>query len=302
MPIRNDSPEYIEDQIAETRARFDRHASQLSTSLAPDRLFNDAIGARSDAPADTLDALVHAARSAPVSFLLAGVGLAGILMNNQKRTVTRDHPLPVATDPAERTGNHLHALKAQASSLADGVGDAVDTLQDKAGALVSGATDTASGAGRSASTYADSAYRSGVAGYKISRNHAAHYARHAPETGARMAGDAGSWVRDNPVTAGLAALAVGAAAASFLAYRNDDERHDDAFDHHEDFPPSPDPTVAPRKTTVAQAKPRKPSTAGTSAPSSPDVSSAIPKGRSKVGSNVIASTSVLGVAEDEKKD
>lgn len=291
MPAHNDSPEYLEDRIAETRARFDRHASALSASLAPDRLLNDAIGARSDAPADTLDALVQTARTAPVSFLLAGIGLAGILMNNRKRPVMPEHPLPVGTDPAERTGEHIHALKAQARSVAEDAGEAAGALQDKAAGLVAGAAAGVSEMGTTTAAYADAAYRSGVAGYRISRNHAAHYVREAPGRGAQLAGDAGSWVRDNPVTAGLAALALGAAAASFLAYR----REDGPFEDHEDFPPSPDPRVqgipAPTARKVAGKR-----------PASPDVGSAIPNGKSKIGRNVIASTSVLGVDDGEMKD
>ncbi len=314
------SPEYIEDRIAETRARFDRRATELSASLTPDRIVSEAIGSRSGSPADTLDALMHTAKSSPISFLLAGIGLAGIMLNKSTRPTMRERQLPVATDPAERTGDHIHALKAQASSFADDVSEAVGSIQEKASDLLSGASDGAASATGSArettASYADAAYRNSVAGYKVSRNRAAHLARHAPERAAHIAGDAGSWVRDNPIPVSLAALALGAAAASFISYKRDDED----TERRDDFPRSLDPRVTTQDVPVVQKKPRKsaavrPAVAKSAAAkatrskatkpaskrSSPDVSSAIPAGKSKLGENVVSSTSVLGVADGEKK-
>ncbi len=255
---------------------------------------------------DTLDTLSRTAKDNSVPLLLAGLGLAGYLLARSVGPQTRDQYWNDAKDAADWAGARVRSWTDQASETAEDAGGSVSNAGENIR--------------ETARSYADAAYRNTVAGYKVSRNHAAHYARQAPERGARIAGDAGSWARDNPIPLGLAALAFGAAAATFVTYRRDD----DFFEHDEDFSPSPDPSVTRREPPVVQKRPRKraavkpavvesasqkkaakapkPKSGKTSTkPRSPDLAAAIPAGKSKLGKNVVASTSVLGVAENEKK-
>ena len=296
----------------------------------PDRTIGDA-----SAYEEAFDSVAHAARNNTMPLVLAGLGVAGFLLVRAVRPTMRDRYWYDTREAGDRPGENQYGstgrtLKSRAAGIVEDVSGAADTLLDKTGDFASDIAESVSDVSDTlrdtASSYADSAYRNSVAGYKVTRNRAAHYARQAPRQGTRIAVDSGTWVRDNPVPAGLVALALGAAAASFLSYRR---YSDDAFEPRDDFPRSPDPEGTPRDTLVQQ-KPRKRASTKTSMevatggkgkrakapkavktakpkgkskikPSSPDLAAAIPTGTSKLGKNVVASTSVLGVGDDERK-
>ena len=347
-----ETPEFIEDQIEQTRRRFDRRVEELSAQVTPENIVQQAIGSRSGSAADTIDALIHTAKTSPVSAALAALGLAGMFFNRSSRPPAPPSDLPVATDPAQRTADHLRAMKGHAAHTADSIGEAAEETVRSAGDAARAAAAQGVDAAKSAFSDASSsvrdaaerttssaqqqarqtaqsisekaqniaedageaAYRSGVGGYKIARNHAAHAAREAPAAGARLAGEATTWARENPVPVGLAALALGAAAASFISYRRESSIPDPA----RNFPVAPDPEPKMEPTPAAQEKPRKrapanktvakttPVKAASKAKStstatrkkkSPNVSAAMPASQSKIGSNITESTSVLGAPD-----
>lgn len=261
------SPEYIEDEIELTRRRFEARVEALSAQASPDNMVRNVLGARSSDPTETVRALVDSARANPISALLLGAGVAGLLFGKNARDMREEDRmqsevgnLPVAADPAQRVADHARGLMGRADQAGEATGDAVTTakatlssaasrVQDKATGAASAVSETLGDAAEAAGEYADDAYRSVVGGYKRARNEAAHRARSLPDDTRETVSDATEWVKDNPIPVGLMALAAGAALASFMTTT----RRESLPKHA----PEPRMPINPEPETHVQAKPLK---------------------------------------------
>ena len=191
-------------------------------------------------------------------------------------------------DPADRVAEDIHALKAQKDALAAQASGRADELSRQAGDAVDAVRDTVSGAVESVKDAVSSAYDT-VTGkadetYRRASLTAEEYrrearyrterakmeARRAPVVARARAEQAVDWVRENPVPAGLMALALGATVASILAPKSQPrsrygaarELYEDA--REEETNPrsiSPIGTAAATKAVVDEPAPRARSTA-----------------------------------------
>ncbi|MDF2370446.1 MAG: hypothetical protein P1V21_06570 [Rhizobiaceae bacterium] len=239
--------EQIEDAIENTRSRIDSRLDQMGDTFSPAGFLSNLLG-EDGQPASNIGAsLVNKARENPFSALLVGAGLAGFFMagrarSNGQQDVHPQRPLGethvdpiVSGDPAERVGQRVHDLKNQAEGIRDGVADSVEDLNraakdgmdlarsavrssfddvsdkvtDMAGKTADAVNQTSSQAKERGRDYADRLHsKANAAGRAVRKQ--ADRSRDGVETAA-------NWVKDNPIPAGLMALAAGAAAASILA-------------------------------------------------------------------------------------
>lgn len=225
-------PEHIEDNIEHTRSRIEEHLSDLGEQMSPTRLVNSLFRANGESPLDSVDALVDKARNNPVPALLIGAGLAGLFLSGRTSDSPRfssagDHAGAHGHngydhDPAARIGENTAKLKRRAEAMGNDMAQTAANLKETAKSKVSSVRESAeelveSASGQVART-ADAASRKveEIRSQAVSANgkigHEAKQLRLRTESAA-------GWIKENPVPAGLAALAIGAAAASIFTTR-----------------------------------------------------------------------------------
>ncbi|MBW8636680.1 hypothetical protein K1W69_05705 [Hoeflea sp. WL0058] len=243
--------ERIEDEIRNTRARIDMKMNELENKLSPSGFLNAALGDGNEQVADLGNAMVKKAKENPVSALLIGAGLAGLYLasrsqsakgGNDETTEFAAEPIaqPKPTDPAERIAQNAESIRNELNELRDSVAQSVEEFSaaaskgsDAARESVHNASERVRQASDRVAEYANSAtralgdvpdhareigrtvtdtVRSGV-------DSAGHFASKQARVTRHRADSAAEWVRENPVSAGLVALAVGAAAASIFTAR-----------------------------------------------------------------------------------
>lgn len=243
------SSKAIEAEIEKTRKRLEQRIDSLGTNLAPSHLVQQALATNPGTTQETVSAVIEKARTNPVSALLVGAGIAGLFLANQNEQSRATSPVqperddynsphPMAPDlkegatPEERIAHNAAVLEAQARSAVTGasaaLSNATDSMSDTASAAVHSVKTAAAQTGDrlvSATQSVGSSAQRGVTDIRnatAQRGRAAYASAQAKTrkvpTQARIAGDrAMGWVKENPVPAGLLALAAGAAAASFFA-------------------------------------------------------------------------------------
>ena len=239
--------EQIEDAIENTRSRIDSRLDQMGDTFSPAGFLSNLLG-EDGQPASNIGAsLVNKARENPFSALLVGAGLAGFFIagrarSNGQHDVKPERPLGeshvdpmVSGDPAERVGQRVHDLKNQAESIRDGVTDNVEDLNraakdgmdlarrsvrrsfDDVSDKVTNLAEKTADVVNQSSSQAKERGREYADRLHSQANAAGHAVRKQADRSRDGVESAANWVRDNPIPAGLMALAAGAAAASILA-------------------------------------------------------------------------------------
>ena len=250
---RRQTPAEIEAEIEATRRRIEDRLNVIQGETAPSRLLEKGLGTDLSSPIDTASALLERAKHNPLGAGLIAAGLAALYFNRNERPVERTDPAyraevpgPATTDAAERVAYDIAALKGQANAIADDTRAAKDRLTSQvsstAGAFRSDAERTSrdvseayADAKLSAMTKAEKAKFKAMSAAEQAKLKAKWAYESASDTVSDWADDArdaferaptvmreradyaGRWVQENPVTAGLIGLALGAAAASVFA-------------------------------------------------------------------------------------
>ncbi|MEL7274388.1 MAG: hypothetical protein AAGK33_13245 [Pseudomonadota bacterium] len=247
------SSKAIEAEIAQTRARIEQRFETMGADLTPTHLVTKALGTNPSNTQETVNAVIEKARTNPLSALLVGAGIAGLLLatKNEQRTAAA-HAMPERDDydlrdpmvhgfnegatPEERIAHSAAHLDAQARGLVTNAnaaaGEAGETVSTAARQAVHSAKQTVSNvvsqAGETVSKGAERAKAKAKQGFADMRAETSKRGRSAyasaqakakkAPTQARVVGDqAVGWVKENPVPAGLLALAAGATVASIFA-------------------------------------------------------------------------------------
>ncbi len=243
--------ERIEEEIRNTKARIDMKMNDLENKFSPSSFLNAALGDGNEQVADLGNAMVKKAQENPVSALLIGAGFAGLYLasrsqnaksaNDETAEIAAESIVqPKSTDPAERIAQNAESIRKELNELRDSVAQSVEEFNaaaskgsDAARESVRNASERVRQASDRVVEYANSATRAlGDApdqAREIGRNvadsvrsgvdSAGQFASKQARASRHRADSAAEWVRENPVSAGLVALAVGAAAASIFTAR-----------------------------------------------------------------------------------
>lgn len=230
MSIQYRAPEAIEDEIEQTRSRIEHRLEVLGHNVSPGNLISRALGTEQHSLPDAFNAAIHVARSNPVAACLTLAGLAGLAIGGTRDStgsagtakMTSSHP-----DTAKRVGENAAALKERATAVVDTIQETAAHFANQVSDGVSATAETASGAATDASRYArDTAGAVSDTTIKTyaqveAVTDAVRKQLKAAPTQARAGGDqAIAWIRENPVPAGLIAVAIGAVTASVATARH----------------------------------------------------------------------------------
>ncbi len=240
--------EAIEDNIKRIQDRMSERVEHLTDDLSLSSIASRTLGANGEKPGELVDAAINSVREHPIPAALIGIGLVGLLVSQKARPAQTAANVPVPYDPsvagananssaADRVAAHVADLSTEAGRLKAAAGQKIDSAQNAA-------RDAADTARTYASEKADevkqaySSARSSV-GAQSERlkeqtrefgdtvaGQAESLKRHVedvPRQVRRSTENATDWARENPVTLGLMALAVGAAAASFFTAKKTTE-------------------------------------------------------------------------------
>lgn len=245
------SPEYIEDDIERTRLRIEAKLNRLGDEISPNRILRSAFGANGHSTTDLLEAIAAKARENPVSALLIGAGIAGIVLksgrdrseNDEFATAGHVNELNHAgksSDLADRIAQNAALLKNKAGNLRDGVEDSAAGIRTRLEEETQELKDLTAQTGANVKEYAKSSIEAvekaasnvrsqSLAMARDTERHLHSAGRHIGDQVQRTrerADVATEWVKENPVPAGLMALAFGAAAASLLSARKSGNSED----------------------------------------------------------------------------
>ncbi|MEM8750643.1 MAG: DUF3618 domain-containing protein [Pseudomonadota bacterium] len=231
----HNNPEALEDEIEATRNRIESRLENLTESVAPSRLLDNALGSNAGSAGDSLNALITKAKSSPVSAALIGAGLVSLfLAEKNDRPRSRYEPVD---DPhvhgfnddasaEERLAHNAEALKIKARGIktnaAASASDLAESATDNLKAAKDSVVDTVSSAKRKISeAAAASADRAADLGQAASTGlkKVSHSTKKAPVRAKAGADHAIGWAKENPVPAGLMALAAGAGISALLTSR-----------------------------------------------------------------------------------
>ena len=232
----SDDPDQLQDEIEVLQNRMAERLDRVTSAFTPQNLIAQVTGERNPDLFTTIDTVADAARRNPLAAGLIGAGLASLLMNRSSEPeprpvmpprgeygvegISADGRLfaasgaeyvddPQRFDTRDPYRDPLHDPRDPDSpynepQTMEGMEQSVRSLQDRAAARLSAATDALAGVYRGGRTRAQSAYdRTRGTFVRTER------ADGTVEPGAI------DWVRENPVPIGLAALAMGALAAGY---------------------------------------------------------------------------------------
>lgn len=222
------SSERIEEEIDGIRDRMRHRIDSATREFSPKALAVRATGKKDPSAAEVLDWAVGKARANPIATALVAIGLLGLATQSNERTRM------VHRRDVEGGMRSARGYAKNAGDTARGYAhDAADVAVEKADDALHYARETAGSAGRAVSRRAHDAE---VA------------ARHAAERSAEYGREGADWVKRNPTSTGLFALALGAAAASVFAARR---REDYLLEY---FGADEEPEQAPRRKPTARKR------------------------------------------------
>lgn len=225
----------IEQEIDGIRDRMRTRIENTAKELSPRHLAARVTGKEDPSATEMLEWAADRARRNPISTALVALGLLGL-----------------ATQTNERTRVSPRALKSEGRR----VRGYVDRATEAAKGYVHDAADIAVEKVDDASHYVREGFDSAGRSLSRSAREAELAARHAGDRSLELGREGTEWVKRNPTATGLFALAVGAAAASFLAARSkEDPVMSRLHDEEEEQP------VARRTRRTAASGPAKAKTA-----------------------------------------
>ncbi|EFL88627.1 DUF3618 domain-containing protein [Ahrensia sp. R2A130] len=204
--------EMIEDEIDRTRARIEARLTDIGNDLSPSRLLGNAVGLDAETSSRALSTVVAKSRENPLSALMVGIGVAGFLFGRQRNPAatssahTTQPAAPVSADPSQRFAENAAALKEQVSDGAyDLAASALEVRQDVASVARETTNRASEYVSETAQEFSDSV-------------------RRTPVMARSVTDDAMGWVKENPVPAGLFAIAAGAVVASLVSAKKPTSR------------------------------------------------------------------------------
>jgi hypothetical protein len=214
----------IEKEIDGIRDRMRNRIENTAKEVSPRHLAQRVTGKEDPSAGEMLEWAAERARRNPISTALVALGLLGL-----------------ATQTNERTRVSPRALKSEGRR----VRGYVDRATEAAKGYVHDAADIAVEKVDDASHYVREGFDSAGRSLSRSAREAELAARQASERSLELGREGAEWVKRNPTATGLFALAVGAAAASFLAARSKDDPVLARF--HDDEDDQPVVTRSPRR-------------------------------------------------------
>lgn len=228
--------EAIEDDIERIRERMGTSIERLGSELNPGRMIKSAFGTEGTSGNETLDMVATKARENPIPTALVGIGLLGIFLSrghkgSGAKPAQRSSTRGQTGEPSERVGKHLADLQEGADQAIESASNKVATanahvksevkaaknsLENASTRLATSISENATAAKDAISTGAEDASIRAAAARKL----AAEKLRQVPADTTVKAKGAVDWVKENPVPAGLMALAAGAALSSFFTTRS----------------------------------------------------------------------------------
>ncbi len=118
----NKSPERLEREVDQARARLGRTAGELSDRLSPGELIDQALVMAREHGGDFGRNLGTQVKNNPVPLILTGIGISWMMMASDRR------PMPRPTQPYDAGASHGHKVK-------DAVGNTVAHSREKAGEM-----------------------------------------------------------------------------------------------------------------------------------------------------------------------
>ena len=201
------SPEQIQDEISQTRARMQARLDMIGETASPASIAAKMLDLDSSNASSLLETAIDRVKSNPVAAMSIAAGFLGL-----SKSVARKNEKPntmsatnTSGDPAQRVRQRADRLKRDAASATRAAGRKLADVQDSANSL-----------------------RSEIGGsVKSNLDEIQESAEEALEEFSQRADDlrastkyqtenAVAWVKDNPVPAGLLALAAGATLASVI--------------------------------------------------------------------------------------
>jgi len=233
----NDSPEFHEDSIEETRARIDARLNQLSGQLTPAGLLTAIVGRNGESASKLGATAVETARDKPLAAALVGAGIVGLIMAGRPEKSTKSPPSgprryapDTDGDPAGRAARRTTEIRKQVNEMTNDIQESISEFSAAARRGAEQSRKQAEEIGETVSGYAGRAAKVAAETPDYVRRQSGavadgvqsglRSAGHAIETGKRQSQDGAArivdWARANPVPVGLLAFAAGAVAASVL--------------------------------------------------------------------------------------
>lgn len=201
------TPEEIEDDITETQERIGRRAEALRDGMRPGNLIQEFLP-KNASLSDSVDRVIDLAREKPLQSALVGAGLVWLLASDGKSS-SRDRQTGYDASAGRRVGDSVREFRRTAAETASSTKRKAGELADAASRTGSNIRSTAAGAAEATAERA-----SELAGTTVDT------IGDAPRRIADIGRRGGSWMRENPIPAGLMCIAAGAAIASVFTARN----------------------------------------------------------------------------------
>lgn len=201
------TPEEIEDDITETQERIGRRAEALRDGMRPGNLIQEFLP-KNGALSDSIDRVIDLAREKPLQSAVVGAGLVWLLASDGKSSSGHKESGYDAS-VGRRVGESVREFRKTAAETANSTKQKADEFADAASRTGSNMRSAATGAAEATAERA-----SELAGTTADTIGA------APGRIADVGRRGGSWMRENPIPAGLMCIAAGAAIASVVTARN----------------------------------------------------------------------------------
>jgi hypothetical protein len=198
------SPEQIQDEIEETRARIDLRLSNLTDNAKPDAIASKLLNADHAglSNADLINTAIDRVKANPIAALTIGAGLLGLAKSSQNQT---EKEQPKSFDSDELTDDIAERVLKRSKSISEDVdaltGDIKHKVSSARTKVTQATSDTAEQVKAMSGTLGDAggeAIQDGKDQLRYRSKNVAH------------------WVKDNPLASSFLALAVGAASASIF--------------------------------------------------------------------------------------
>lgn len=201
------SPEQIQDEIEETRARIDLRLSNLTDSAKPEAIASKLLNAdhANLSNSDLINTAIDRVKANPLAALTIGAGLLGLVKSSQNSPENESAKSfdsdGLTDDIAERVLKRSKAISEDVDALTGDIKEKVSSARSK---VAQATSDTAEHVKTMPGTISDvgsEAVQDGKDQLRYRSENVVH------------------WVKDNPLASSFLALAVGAASASIFTAR-----------------------------------------------------------------------------------
>ncbi len=233
--------EIIEDDIIRIRKRMEQRLDQLNHDVQPAQLMQGLLNGNGSSVNTNVTNLLETAKANPIAATVVGLGIASLFMSKQTKS-TEPASVSATTDTASRVGDHLSNIQSSSAEVSTTLKSGLNNAQATAESIGTKAKRKL----ETAATAANETLQDAVEA-------TSETARSAPAQLKARADDATHWVKQNPIPAGLMAIAAGAAVSSFFTAKGSASRLEASKQLHADARTSL-PKPAAKKKTKPKAK------------------------------------------------